>query len=97
MAGNWTAYSDPKRNLNNEGITTKYTYDTLNRLSEVKDALGQITKYQYNASGLLTNATVQKNETDVPKVISTNAYNEVGGLVTKSDSSGSQSTLIYNK
>ncbi|RKP54133.1 RHS repeat protein [Cohnella endophytica] len=96
IAGNLITYTDPKKNLNSEGVTTKYTYDALNRLSEVKDALGQITKYPYNASGQITNTTVQSYESDTPKVISTKSYNEVGGLISKSDPSSNTESYLYN-
>ncbi|MBB3067337.1 YD repeat-containing protein [Paenibacillus baekrokdamisoli] len=82
--------------MNSEGVTKKYTYDALNRLSEVKDAIGQIIKYPYNASGQITNTTIQSNETDTPKVISTKAYNEMGGLTSKTDPSLSQESYTYN-
>ncbi|BBH18780.1 hypothetical protein Back11_01250 [Paenibacillus baekrokdamisoli] len=96
IAGNQLTYTDPKKNLNSEGVTMKYTYDALNRLSEVKDAIGQIMKYPYNASGQITNTTVQSNESDSPKVVSTKAYNEMGGLTSKTDPSLSQESYTYN-
>ncbi|WP_221226546.1 hypothetical protein [Paenibacillus baekrokdamisoli] len=96
IAGNLLTYTDPKKNLNSEGVTKKYTYDALNRLSEVKDAIGQIIKYPYNTIGQITNTTVQSNESDSPKVVSTKAYNEMGGLTSKTDPSLSQESYTYN-
>ncbi|WP_168735606.1 RHS repeat-associated core domain-containing protein [Cohnella fermenti] len=96
IAGNVVSYLDPKRNLNNEGVTTKYKYDQLNRLVELKDALGQITKYQYHTSGQVSSATVQESESAAPQTLSSKSFNEIGGLSAKTDAVGVQETSSYN-
>jgi YD repeat-containing protein len=61
IAGNVVTYTDPNNNKNDEGVTTKYTYDKLNRLNSVKDSMNQITSYQYDRSGQVINTTMQNS------------------------------------
>jgi len=96
LAGNIIGHIDPKRNLNNEGYTSVYSYDVLNRLTSVKDALGQITKYQYDGNGQLSAITVQKNETDTPQLLRSVEYTENGQVAWKTDASGNRTTYGYN-
>ncbi|WP_138752825.1 RHS repeat domain-containing protein [Paenibacillus sinopodophylli] len=96
LRGNLITYTDPKRNLNNESVTTKYTYDILNRLIEVKDALGQIVKYSYNKSGQITDTSTHSSEFDSPTLVNTKKYNELGGLIYKEDPSFIRETYDYN-
>jgi len=94
--GNLITYTDPNKNLNNDGVTEKYSYDVLNQLSEIKDALGQIVKYSYNKSGQITNTNLQSNESGSMKAISDKAYNELGGLISKKDPSLNQESYDFN-
>nr|WP_285860118.1 MULTISPECIES: RHS repeat-associated core domain-containing protein [Paenibacillus] len=97
IAGNLIGYIDPNSNFNDEGVTTRFTYDSLNQLTSVKDALGQLTKYYYDLNGDITKITVQGNETDTPKVLTTKTYNEVGLISEKIDSSGEVESYMYNQ
>ncbi|WP_379138279.1 RHS repeat-associated core domain-containing protein [Paenibacillus sp. sgz500958] len=96
IAGNLVSYVDPKRNLNGEGVTTKYSYDALNRLNEVKNALGEISKYQYDANGQIIGSTLQSNESSSPIVISGKTFNEIGSLASKADPAAQETSYMYN-
>ncbi|MEK4236221.1 RHS repeat domain-containing protein [Paenibacillus sp. FSL H7-0714] len=96
IAGNLVSYVDPKRNLNGEGVTTKYKYDALNRLSELKNALGEISKYQYDRQGQIIGTTLQSNESSSPVIISAKTFNEIGSLDSKSDPAGQVTSYKYN-
>jgi YD repeat-containing protein len=63
IAGNLLTYTDPKQNINDEGVTKKYIYDNLNRIIKVKDALNQLSLYQYNRLGNVDLIKVQENAT----------------------------------
>ncbi|MGG1638770.1 RHS repeat domain-containing protein [Paenibacillus sp. NRS-1760] len=97
IAGNLIGYIDPKNNLNGDGVTTRYGYDTLNRLISVKDAIGQITKYQYNVSGQITNTTMQLSDTDTPKVLNEKTFTETGLISAKTDPSLKSDSYTYDK
>jgi len=90
ISGNMVSYTDPKRNLNGEGVTKKYYYDALNQLLAVKNALNEVTKYQYDANGQIVSTSIQNN------VINTKTYNELGSITTKTDPSTNQSLFVYN-
>lgn len=96
IVGNLVSYTDPKRNLNSDGVTNKYSYDALNYLTDVKDALGQITKYQYDANGQIISATMQSSESGAPQTLNTRTYNEAALLATKNDPANSQESYGYN-
>ncbi|WP_410514027.1 RHS repeat-associated core domain-containing protein [Paenibacillus sp. BR2-3] len=96
IAGNLVNYVDPKRNLNGEGVTTKYSYDALNRLNEVKNALGEISKYQYDANGQIIGSTLQSNEFSSPITISAKTFNEIGSLASKADPAAQETSYMYN-
>lgn len=96
ITGNMITYTDPNKNLNAEGNTSKYNYDALNRLTVVKDALGQLTKYQYDANGQVINTSMQSQESDTPKLLNSKSYNEIGLPVAKTDPSSSQESYLYN-
>ncbi|MEK4297429.1 RHS repeat domain-containing protein [Paenibacillus sp. FSL R5-0914] len=61
ITGNVLTYTDPNNNKNNEGVTTKYTYDRLNRLISVNESMNQITSYQYDRSGQVIKTTMQNS------------------------------------
>ncbi|MCE3203467.1 RHS repeat domain-containing protein [Paenibacillus sonchi] len=96
IAGNIIGYTDPNNNLNSDGVTTKFTYDTLNRLTSVKDALDQITNYQYDRNGQITQTTVQANASSTPVVLKSKEYNELGMLINKKDASSQNENKTYN-
>lgn len=96
LRGNIVAYIDPKRNLNGLGVTTKFSYDALNRLTEVKDALNQITKYQYDVNGQVVKATMQSNDSGTPVTLYTKTYNELGKIYLDTDPNGNQTLYGYN-
>ena len=50
LQGQVVIYMDPNKNLNDVGATKTYMYDALNRLVTVKDALNQLTNYQYDSA-----------------------------------------------
>ncbi|SDW76863.1 RHS repeat-associated core domain-containing protein [Paenibacillus sp. CF384] len=96
IEGNVVAYTDPKRNLNNEGVTTKYSYDALDQPVAVKDALGQITTYKYDGNGQVVSIAMQANESSAPSTLKTKDFNEIGGLATKTDATANLETYAYN-
>lgn len=96
ILGQVVTYTDPKKNLNNEGATKKYVYDTLNRLVTVKDALSQLTNYQYDYTGNIQQVSMQSTPTDTPVILNTKQYNEAGGLIQKTDPSNLSETYTYN-
>lgn len=95
ISGNVIGYTDPENHLNDAGTTTSYSYDVLNRLSSVYDALSQRTRYTYDGNGQLAKVTVQaKGGTE--QTLHTKSYNEVGLLSSKLDGASQSETLTYN-
>ncbi|MGG1554859.1 RHS repeat domain-containing protein [Paenibacillus ferrarius] len=94
--GNVLTYTDPKKNLNSDGVTKKLTYDVLNRLVTFKDALGQLTNYEYDAGGNLKQISMQATLTGTSTVLNTKQFNEVGGLTQKTDPANLSETYTYN-
>ncbi|GGI45787.1 hypothetical protein GCM10008018_13870 [Paenibacillus marchantiophytorum] len=96
ILGNVTTYIDRKKNFNADGVTRKYTYDKLNRLVTLKDAMGQLTNYQYDTGGNLQQVSMQSSSSDTAAILNTKQYNEVGGLIQKTDPSNLSETYTYN-
>lgn len=95
IRGNVTGYTDPNRNLNEDGVTTSYTYDALDRLIAVKDALNQTTRYAYDGNGQLSAVTIQANNGS-PQMLNTKTYNELGLLNVKQDGASQSESYTYN-
>ncbi|RUS43551.1 RHS repeat domain-containing protein [Cohnella sp. AR92] len=97
LTGNVVTQTDPKGNVNDEGVTSKFSYDAKNRLTSIKDALGQITKYEYNANDQIVRTTIQNGNSGTQQVISTKTYNEVGLITSKTDPNNQkESYSIFN-
>ncbi|WP_427340070.1 hypothetical protein [Caloranaerobacter sp. DY30410] len=73
------------------GNSTYYYYDDLNRLIEVKNALGESTKYQYDNQGNLTKQTTPKGNT------TERYYDELGRLIKETDPLGKSIYIKYDK
>lgn len=97
FAGNIITYTDPNNNQNNEGVTTSYSYDKLNRLKSVKDSLNQITSYQYDRSGQISNTTMKDSLNGTEVTLSSKDYNEMGLLYNKSDSESFKENQTFNQ
>ncbi|MEK4297432.1 RHS repeat domain-containing protein [Paenibacillus sp. FSL R5-0914] len=97
IAGNVLTYTDPNNNKNDEGVTTKYTYDTLNRLNSVKDSTNQITRYQYDRSGQIINTTMQNSSNGPVVSLKSKANNELGLLYNKKDAASLSESQTYNQ
>ncbi|NOU79772.1 RHS repeat protein [Paenibacillus sp. LMG 31459] len=95
-SGNLTGYIDPKKNLNTDGVTTKYAYDGLNHLTSVKDALDQITSYQYDENEQITQTSIQAGASGTPVVLNSKEYNEMGQLIIKRDGNSQAENVTYN-
>lgn len=95
-SGNLIGYIDPKKNLNTDGVTTKYSYDGLNHLTSVKDALDQITSYQYDENGQITQTSMQAGASGTPVVLNAKEYNELGQLIIKRDGNSQAENVTYN-
>nr|WP_246354274.1 RHS repeat-associated core domain-containing protein [Paenibacillus phytohabitans] len=95
ISGSVTGYTDPMNHLNDNGVTTSYTYDALNRLTSVQDALNQTTRYGYDGNGQLTNVTIQ-GKGGTPQTLNTKSYDEVGLLTVKQDGASQKETRSYN-
>lgn len=96
IAGNTTGYIDPNNNVNNEGLTVKYTYDGLNRLTSLKDALGQVTSYQYDINGKITDSSVKNGDAGTPERLLGSIYNEIGLPSSTTDNNSSSQRQEYN-
>jgi YD repeat-containing protein len=96
ILGNVVGYIDPVNHLNDAGVTTRYSYDALNRLTAVQDALNQTTRYSYDGNGQLAKVTVQaKNGAE--ETLNTKSYNEIGLLKVKQDASLRSESITYNQ
>lgn len=93
--GNVIGYTDPANHLNDDGITTSYSYDALNRLTSVYNALNQRTRYTYDGNGQLAKVTVQAKG-GAEQTLNTKNYNEVGLLTSKLDGASQSESLSYN-
>ncbi|MGO4549245.1 RHS repeat domain-containing protein [Paenibacillus sp. 2TAB23] len=96
LVGNLVGYIDPNGNMNAEGVTTRYAYDSLNRLVSLKDAINQITRYNYDANGQIIQTTIQGNVMDAPQVLMTNGYTENGLISSKTDPASQVESFSYN-
>ncbi|WP_379147446.1 polymorphic toxin-type HINT domain-containing protein [Paenibacillus sp. sgz500992] len=81
--------------LNEAGVTTLYSYNALNQLTGVKDALNQTTRYSYDGNGQIAKVTVQgKGESE--QTLNTKSYNEIGLMTTKQDAAAQSESVSYN-
>ena len=71
-------------------VTTRYTYDALNRLIEEQDPLGNIQRTEYNAIGEIS-ATVDKNGNRTE-----HAYDARKNLIRKSFADGTEEVFTYD-
>ncbi len=95
LTGNVLTYTDPNGNQNSKGVTTAYTYDALNRLTSVQDAIDQTSRYTYDGGGGLSSVVIS-NPSGKSETLYTKNYNEQGLLTTKSDSINNQTQMNYN-
>ncbi|KAA9006329.1 RHS repeat-associated core domain-containing protein [Paenibacillus spiritus] len=95
LAGNLTGYTDPNQNMNEDGVTTSFVYDGLNRLAQVKNALNQSTFYIYDGNNQITKVSMQEKG-GAPQTLKTGVYNEVGLPIAKQDGLGQSESLSYN-
>jgi RHS repeat-associated protein len=71
------------------GNSTEYTLNTLGQVTSQKDALGQVTATQYDASGNPTRITRPNG------AITTMTYDAKGNLLTSTDPIGATTTFTY--
>ncbi len=95
LAGNVLTYTDPNGNQNSKGVTTAYTYDALNRLTSVQDALDQTSSYTYDGGGGLSSVIIS-NASGKSETLYTKNYNEQGLLTDKADSTSNHTQMNYN-
>lgn len=95
IVGNVIGFTDAKKNLNGDGVTTSYSYDALNRLISVKDALDQTTSYTYDGNGQVTKVMI-KDSNGNSEVLSSKTYNELGLLTEKKDELSKIEVQQYN-
>jgi RHS repeat-associated protein len=77
---------------NPAGALTRYTYDTLNRITQLTDANGAITSYSYDPDGHLLTVTDARNTANP----TTYAYDNTGRVITMTDPLGKQETTSYD-
>ncbi|MCT4618890.1 MAG: hypothetical protein N4A62_05825 [Marinisporobacter sp.] len=96
-AGNKTSYIDPKKNVNENGVTVKYQYDELNRLVQVKDALNHITQIQYDALDNIESIFLKENSNATPVKLYTKEFDELGKITKKMDTAEHNEIYKYNQ
>ncbi|ANF97948.1 hypothetical protein AR543_19275 [Paenibacillus bovis] len=96
LVGNVLSYIDPNNNRNSSGVTTVFTYDGLNRLTSVQDAMDQTSRYGYDGLGSLSNVTIS-DTTGKSETLYSKDYNELGQMTKKTDPSGNSTDLTYNQ
>ncbi|MEW4370831.1 RHS repeat domain-containing protein [Paenibacillus kandeliae] len=96
LTGNVLSYTDPNGNRNSNGVTTSYTYDALNRLTLVQDAMDQSSRYTYDGLGGLS-SVILSNNSGKSETLYTKNYNEQGLLTDKADAAGSTTRMNYNQ
>jgi RHS repeat-associated protein len=95
------AYHDPINQTGNP--STWYSFDSVNRLSGVTDALGtgagdvnHTTSYAYNARGQLTSTTKPTDPVDGQRHTITNVYNADGTIASVTDELGHVTSFTYD-
>ncbi|WP_152425893.1 RHS repeat-associated core domain-containing protein [Paenibacillus shenyangensis] len=96
LVGNVLSYIDPNNNRNSSGVTTVFTYDGLNRLTSVQDAMDQTSRYDYDGIGSLSKVTIS-DTTGQNETLYSKDYNELGQMTKKTDPSGNSTDLTYNQ
>jgi RHS repeat-associated protein len=77
--GNLTGYTDPNNNLNSEGVTVKYAYDSKNRLTSAKNAKNETSSVGYDKKGNILSSTVSGQRQF------TKEYNKQGQIISDKD------------
>jgi RHS repeat-associated protein len=95
------SYHDPINQIGNPGLW--YSFDSVNRLSGVTDALGtgagdvnHTTSFAYNARNQLTSTTKPTDPVDGQRHTITNVYNSDGTLASTTDELGHVTSLTYD-
>ncbi|WP_322905764.1 RHS repeat-associated core domain-containing protein [Paenibacillus campi] len=94
LVGNVLSYTDPNGTQNSQGVTTAYTYDALNRLTAVQDALNQTSRYTYDGGGGLTSVMLS-NPSGKSETLYTKNYNEQGLPTDKIDPTNNRTQMNY--
>jgi YD repeat-containing protein len=75
-------------------FTIKYAYDALGRVKTQTDAKGHIASYEYDDTGNLLYARMQKDASSPKQVTEHNQYDFIGRLTAKTDGNGNTATFI---
>ncbi len=98
IAGNVVGYVDPKGNTNEDNNTRTCSYDALNRLVKVKNALNQIVDINYNSGGEIESVYARENDAATGKTeIFTKHYTEDGKPDLKTADSAVKADNRYNE
>ncbi|MEW6183310.1 MAG: RHS repeat-associated core domain-containing protein [Bacillota bacterium] len=96
IAGNLKSYTDPKRNLNEDGFSKEYSYDPLNRVVRVKDAANQLEEVSYTALGGISGICLKENSTAPAAVVFNKSFDELGQMTTKTDPESQSERYAFN-
>lgn len=95
IAGNVIGITDGNGNLNNDGYTTSYTYDNLNRTATSTNANNEVLSNTYDVFDNIKKQVLSDGKGNT-SILYQRAYDGEGKILSDTDNSGNSNTYSYN-
>ena len=77
-------------------VVETYTYNTYGEVASVTDALGNVTTYEYDNTGRLTNVVMKAKDADKAASTTAYGYDKAGNILTQTDGNGNVTKYEYS-
>ena len=77
-------------------VVETYTYNIYGEVASVTDALGNVTTYEYDNTGRLTNVVMKAKDADKAASTTAYGYDKAGNILTQTDGNGNVTKYEYS-